>query len=72
MEQIKIRGGLMKVYRVYDKEQKRFIKIGKRTNDIYVNKKLLIKTLKTYYNLEQISDRFTIYEYELVLKKEGN
>lgn len=62
----------MKVYRVYDKEQKRFIKIGKRTNDIYVNKKLLIKTLKTYYNLEQISDRFTIYEYELVLKKEGN
>lgn len=62
----------MKVYRVYDKQQKRFIKIGKRTNDIYVNKKLLIKTLKTYYNLEQISDRFTIYEYELVLKKESN
>ena len=62
----------MKVYRVYDKQQKRFIKIGKRTNDIYVNKKLLMKTLKTYYNLEQISDRFTIYEYELVLKKEGN
>ena len=28
----------MKVYRVYDKEQKKFIKIGKRTNDIYVNK----------------------------------
>lgn len=62
----------MKVYRVYDKQQKRFIKIGKRTNDIYVNKKLLIKTLKTYYNLEQISDRFTIYEYELVIKKESN
>lgn len=62
----------MKVYRVYDKQLKRFIKIGKRTNDIYVNKKLLIKTLKTYYNLEQISDRFTIYEYELVLKKESN
>jgi hypothetical protein len=72
MEYVKIRGGLMKVYRIYDKEQKKFIKIGKRTNDIYVNKKLLIKTLKTYYNLEQISDRFTIYEYELVLKKEGN
>ena len=62
----------MKVYRVYDKQQKKFIKIGKRTNDIYVNKKLLIKTLKIYYNLEQISDRFTIYEYELVLKKESN
>ena len=62
----------MKVYRVYDKEQKRFIKIGKRTNDIYVNKKLLIKTLKTYFNIEKVSDRFTIYEYELVLKKESD
>lgn len=60
----------MKVYRVYDKEEKRFIKIGKRTNDIYVNKKLLIKNLKLYYNIENVSDRFTIYEYELVLKKE--
>lgn len=62
----------MKVYRVYDKEQKRFIKIGKRTNDIYVNQKLLIKTLKTYFNVEKVSDRFTIYEYELVLKKESD
>jgi hypothetical protein len=62
----------MKVYRVYDKEQKRFIKIGKRTNDIYVNKTLLIKTLKTYFNVEKVSDRFTIYEYDLVMKKEGN
>ena len=62
----------MKVYRVYDKEQKRFIKIGKRTNDIYVNKTLLIKTLKTYFNVEKVSDRFTIYEYELVLKKESD
>ena len=62
----------MKVYRVYDKEQKKFIKIGKRTNDIYVNKKLLIKTLKTYFNIEKVSDRFTIYEYELVLKKESD
>ena len=62
----------MKVYRVYDKEQKKFIKIGKRTNDIYVNKKLLIKTLKTYFNIEKVSDRFTIYEYDLIMKKEGN
>jgi hypothetical protein len=62
----------MKVYRVYDKEQKRFIKIGKRTNDIYVNKTLLIKTLKTYFNVEKVSDRFTIYEYDLVMKKEGD
>lgn len=72
MEYFKIRGGLMTVYRVYDKEQKRFIKIGKRTNDIYVNKKLLIKTLKTYFNIEKVSDRFTIYEYDLVMKKESN
>lgn len=62
----------MKVYRVYDKEQKKFIKIGKRTNDIYVNEKLLIKTLKTYYKIENISERFAIYEYDLVLKKERN
>ena len=62
----------MKVCRVYDKEHKKFIKIGKRTNDIYVNKKLLIKTLKTYFNIEKVSDRFTIYEYDLIMKKEGN
>ena len=60
----------MKVYRVYDKQEKRFIKIGKRTNDIYVNKTMLVKNLKLYYNVEKVSDRFTIYEYELVLKKE--
>lgn len=62
----------MKVYRVYDKEQKRFIKIGKRTNDIYVNKTLLIKTLKTYFKIDKVSDRFIIYEYDLVLKKESD
>ena len=72
MEWFKIRGGVMKVYRIYDKEQKKFIKIGKRTNDIYVNKKLLIKHLQLYYKLEDINDRFTIYEYDLVLKKERN
>lgn len=62
----------MKVYRVYDKQEKRFIKIGKRTNDIYVNKTLLIKNLKIYYKLDKVSDRFTIYEYDLVLKKESD
>ena len=60
----------MKVYRVYDKDQKRFIKIGKRSNDIYVNRNLLIKTLKTYFSMDKLSDRFHIYEYELILKKE--
>lgn len=56
----------MKVYRVLDKQSGLYIKIGKRTNDIYVNKKLLIITLKRYYNLENIEDRFKIIEYELV------
>lgn len=56
----------MKVYRVFDKEENRFIKIGKRTNDIYVSKPLLIKTLKTYYPANDIRDRFKIYTYDLV------
>ena len=72
MEQVKIRGGIMKVYRVYDKEQKRFIKVGKRTNDIYVNRNMLIKTLKTCFRMDKLSDRFHIYEYELMIKKESN
>lgn len=59
----------MTIYRVFDKQTNQFIKIGKRTNDIYVNKPLLISTLKRYYNLENIEDRFKIYEYELVRKK---
>ena len=62
----------MKVYRVYDKEQKRFIKVGKRTNDIYVNRNMLIKTLKTCFRMDKLSDRFHIYEYDLVIKKESN
>ena len=62
----------MKIYRVYDKQEQKFIKIGKRTNDIYVSKPLLITTLKRYYNLENVEDRFKILEYELVLKKEGD
>ena len=62
----------MKIYRVYDKQAEKFIKIGKRTNDLYVSKPLLITTLKRYYNLENIEDRFKILEYDLVLKKEGD
>ena len=62
----------MKVYRVYDKEQNKFIKIGKRTNDIYVNKELLETTLKRYFNLTDLPTRFKIYEYDLVMKKESN
>lgn len=59
----------MKVYRIFDKQTEQFIKIGKRTNDIYVNKSLVESTLKRYYNLENISDRFKIFEYELVRKE---
>lgn len=64
----------MKVYRIFDKQLNTFIKIGKRTNDIYVNKDLVRSTLKRFYNIEKIDDRFNIVEYDLVRvnKKEGN
>lgn len=55
----------MKVYRVFDKETQNFIKIGKRTNDIYVSKPLLITTLKRYYHIDDFATRFDIIEYEL-------
>lgn len=59
----------MKVYRIYDKQEHHFVKIGKRTNDIYVSKPLVVSTLKRYYNIDDVSDRFDIYEYELVRTK---
>ena len=59
----------MKVYRVFDRETQSFIKIGKRTNDIYVSKSLLITTLKRYYNIEDVGTRFDIIEYELIRTK---
>lgn len=59
----------MKVYRIYDKQAHQFVKIGKRTNDIYVSKPLVESTLKRYYNIENVTDRFDIYEYELVRTK---
>lgn len=64
----------MIVYRIYDKTEQRFIKIGKRTNDIYVSKPLIISTLKRYYNIDDVKNRFDIVEYELVrkIKKERN
>lgn len=58
----------MKVYRIFDKQNNEFIKIGKRTNDIYVNKFLVITTLKRYYHINDIDERFKIIEYELVRK----
>ena len=60
----------MTVYRIFDKNTKEFIKIGKRSNDIYVNKSVLEGTLKKYYNIDNINDRFKIIEYTLVRKEE--
>jgi hypothetical protein len=59
----------MKVYRIFDKQLNTFIKIGKRSNDIYVNKPLVESTLQRYYNLKNIDDRFKIIEYDLVRKE---
>lgn len=60
----------MNVYRIFDKNTKEFIKIGKRSNDLYVNKSILEGTLKRYYNIDNINDRFKIVEYTLVRKEE--
>lgn len=60
----------MTVYRIFDKNTKEFIKIGKRSNDLYVNKSILEGTLKRYYNIDNINDRFKIIEYTLVRKEE--
>ena len=60
----------MNVYRIFDKDKREFIKIGKRSNDIYVNKSILEGTLKRYYNIDDIYDRFKIIEYTLVRKEE--
>lgn len=60
----------MNVYRIFDKDTKEFIKIGKRSNDLYVNKSILEGTLKRYYNIDNINDRFKIIEYTLVRKEE--
>ena len=56
----------MKVYRIFDKKTNQYIKIGKRTNDLYKSKPLVISTLKRYYNIENVEDRFNVIEYELV------
>jgi hypothetical protein len=56
----------MKVYRIFDKKTNQYIKIGKRTNDLYKSKPLVISTLKRYYNIENVEDRFNVIEYELI------
>lgn len=56
----------MKAYRIYDNEQKRFIKIGKRSNDLYVKLDLVEHSLKTQFKIDNIKPRFDIIEYDLV------
>ena len=59
----------MKAYRIYDNEQKTFIKKGKRSNDLYVNLDLVKSSLKRQYMLTDIKPRFDIIEYDLVRVK---
>lgn len=61
----------MKVYRIFDKIDNKFLKLGKKTNDIYVNKNLMISILKKKFNIDDVSERFDIIEYELVRTKKG-
>ena len=56
----------MKAYRIYDNEQQRFIKIGKRSNDLYVNLELVEHSLKAQFKVDSIKPRFDIIEYDLV------
>jgi hypothetical protein len=56
----------MKAYRIYDNETKTFIKIGDRSNDLYVNLRLVEQSLKSKYRLDNIKPRFDIIEYDLV------
>ena len=56
----------MKAYRIYDNEQQRFIKIGKRSNDLYVNLELVEHCLKAQFKIDNIKPRFDIIEYDLV------
>lgn len=56
----------MKAYRIYDNEQQRFIKIGKRSNDLYVNLELVEHSLKAQFKVDNIKPRFDIIEYDLV------
>ncbi len=56
----------VKAYRIYDNEQQRFIKIGKRSNDLYVNLELVEHSLKAQFKVDSIKPRFDIIEYDLV------
>lgn len=56
----------MKAYRIYDNEAQTFIKIGDRSNDLYVNANMVVQSLKNKYKINDIKPRFDIIEYDLV------
>lgn len=56
----------MKAYRIYDNETQTFIKIGKRSNDLYVSLRLVEESLKSQFRINNIKPRFDIIEYDLV------
>lgn len=56
----------MKAYRIYDNEAQTFIKIGKRSNDLYVSLRLVEDSLKRQFRINDIKPRFDIIEYDLV------
>lgn len=56
----------MKAYRIYDNEAQTFIKIGDRSNDLYVNLGIVKQSLMSKYRIDNIKPRFDIIEYDLV------
>ena len=56
----------MKAYRIYDNEAQTFVKIGDRSNDLYVNLRMVEQSLKNKYRLDNIKPRSDIIEYDLV------
>lgn len=56
----------MKAYRIYDNQAQTFIKIGKRSNDLYVKLDLVEHSLKSQFKIDNIKPRFDIIEYDLV------
>jgi hypothetical protein len=56
----------MKAYRIYDNDAQTFIKIGDRSNDLYVDLRSVQDSLKNKFKVENIKPRFEIIEYDLV------
>ena len=56
----------MKAYRIYDNEAQTFIKIGDRSNDLYVDLRSVEESLKNKFKVSAVKPRFDIIEYDLV------